>query len=166
MAKNYTIDNTKKVILADIPNLTEQEEAEVSRFMKYGFSVQYHAEKKEEVKRLDEAAILDYLKDDEAAKKEYFEKKDAPALDEKGEPKKTSTGKIRTQGFNAGRNWFTRTYPKKAQDALDAIKKAGLSDKFESAYAVYERKEAEEGTAKMNRDEYARDFYWKKVFKR
>ena len=161
MAKHYEVDEAKKVIYADILALSAKEEAEVEKFVKFGFTVENKVAKKVVVKRLDEAFILDYLKDDEAALAEYAAAKNTPALDDDGKEKKTSTGKTKTQGFNAARNWFAKTYPKTVKEAAEAIKKAGLEDKLNKAYAAYEKKGEKDA---MSKDEYTKDFYWKKVF--
>ncbi|MBO5106174.1 MAG: hypothetical protein J6C29_04685 [Clostridia bacterium] len=163
MAKHYEVDEAKKVIYADILALSAKEEAEVEKFVKFGFTVENKVAKKVAVKRLDEPFILDYLKDDTAALDEYKAAKNAPALDEDGKEKKTSTGKIKTQGFNAARNWFAKTYPKDVKEAAAAIKTAGLEKKLKSAYEDYAKKNADVKNA-MTKDEYTKDFYWKKVF--
>lgn len=163
MAKHYEVDEAKKVIYADILALTAKEEAEVEKFVKFGFSVENKIAKKVAVKRLDEAFILDYLKDDNDALDEYNAAKKAPAVDEDGKEKKTSTGKTKTQGFNAARNWFAKTYPKDVNEAAAAIKTAGLEKKLKKAYEDYAKKNTGVKNA-MTKDEYTKDFYWKKVF--
>lgn len=163
MAKHYEIDEAKKIIYADILALTAKEEAEIEKFVKFGFTVENKIFKKVAVKRLDEAFILKYLEDDKDALDEYNAAKKAPAVDEDGKEKKTSTGKIKTQGFNAARNWFAKTYPKDIKEATAAIKTAGLEKKLKSAYEDYAKKNADVKTA-MTLDEYTKDFYWKKVF--
>lgn len=162
--KHYTIDETNKVIYADILSLTEKEEAEVFKFSKFGYSIQNRAEKKDTVKRIDDAFILDYLKDDSNAIEKYKAVKNAPAIDKNGNQKLTSTGKARTKGFNAGRNWFSKTYPTNIDDVLEAIEAANKTKALNTAYEAYANKTVEEGTTKLNKDEYTRDFYWKKVF--
>ena len=46
MAKHYSIDEAKKVIYADILALTAKEEAEVEKFVKFGFTVENKVEAK------------------------------------------------------------------------------------------------------------------------
>lgn len=162
--KHYTIDDTNKVIYADILSLTEKEEAEVIKFSKFGYSIKNKVEKKDTVKRIDDAFILEYLKDDSKAIEEYKAIKNAPAIDKNGNQKLTSTGKGRTKGFNAGRNWFSKTYPKNIDEVLDAIKAANKTQALNTAYKAYADKPVEEGITKLTEGEYTRDFYWKKVF--
>lgn len=175
MAKHYKLDDEKKIIYADIMALTEKEEAEIGKFLKYGYVVENKIEPKEEVSRLDDAFILNYLRDDETALKTYEEKKELPAVDEHGEKKKTVKGKVKRQGFNAGRNWFARKYPLDVNEAIEAIRKENMTKALDKAYSKYEKKvqkaqkEAEEkgetlNEAPMTKDEYTKDFYWKKVF--
>ena len=181
MAKHYEIDNEKKIIYADIMALTEKEEAEVAKFQKYGYDVENKVKEKAKISRLDDAYILSYLEaldDEEAvaqAKKTYDEKKNLPAVDEHGEKKKTVKGTVKRQGFNAGRNWFARIYPLDVNVAIEAIRKENMTKALEDAYSKYEKKvqkaqkEAEEkgetlNETPMTKDEYTKDFYWKKVF--
>lgn len=175
--KHYTVDDAKKVIYADILALSEKEEAEVEKFVKFGFSVENKVVKKTIVKRLDEDYILNYLKDDQNALDTYKSKKESPVRGEDGKEKLTSTGKVWEQGFNAARNWFAMTYPKDVNVAINAIKNAKLEDKLEDGYKKYikKAKEATENATEndekkkvmskvMSKDEYTKDFYWKKVF--
>ena len=37
--KHYSVDETKKVVYADILALTEKEEAEVNKFIKFGYTI-------------------------------------------------------------------------------------------------------------------------------
>ncbi len=171
MAKHYKIDNEKKIIYADIMALTEKEEAEVAKFQKYGYVVENKVEKKVSISRLDEAYILEQLKDNQDALKKYEEAKARPAVDKDGQVKTTSTGKVKRQGFNAGRNWFARTYPLDVNEAIEAIEGAGKTKVLEKAFKEYEKK-AEKANAEgktvdaMTKDEYTKDFYWKKVFEK
>ena len=108
MAKNkhYSVDEAKKVVYADILALTAKEEAEVEKFVKFGFTVENKVEAKAKIDRLNDAYILDYLKDDADALATYKAKKNETATDDEGKAKTTTTGKRKTKGFNAGRNWF------------------------------------------------------------
>ena len=162
--KHYSIDETKKIIYADILSLTEKEEAEVSKFLKFGYTIANKVKEKNTVKRIDEEFILDYLKDDSNAIEEYKKAKAEPARDENGNKKLTGTGKVRTRGFNAGRNWFSKKYPLNVEDAEKAIKEANMKDLFDTVYKAYSNKEVKEGESLLTKEEYTRDFYWKKVF--
>ena len=165
MAKHYSIDEAKKVIYADILALTAKEEAEVEKFVKFGFTVQNKVEVKAKTDRLNDAFILDYLKDDAEGLETYKDKKNETAVDEDGKPKTTATGKRKTKGFNAGRNWFARNYPKDTKDIDKKIAEAGVMPELKKAYAEYAKKNAD-ATDVMTADEYKREFYWKKVFVR
>ena len=165
MAKHYSIDEAKKVIYADILALTAKEEAEVEKFVKFGFTVQNKVEVKAKTDRLNDAFILDYLKDDAEGLETYKAKKNETATDAEGKAKTTSTGKRKTKGFNAGRNWFARNYPKDTKELDKKIAEAGVMPEFKKAYAEYAKKNAD-ATDVMTADEYKRDFYWKKVFVR
>lgn len=162
--KHYSIDETKKIIYADILSLTEKEEAEVSKFLKFGYTITNKVKEKDTVKRIDEEFILNYLKDDSNAIAEYKKAKAEPALDENGNKKLTPTGKVRTRGFNAGRNWFSKKYPLNVEDAEKAITEANMKDLFDTVYKAYSNKEVKEGESLLTKEEYTRDFYWKKVF--
>ena len=63
MAKHYTIDESKKIIYADILKLTEKEMNEVERFRRMGYSVENKTTNKAEVKRLNDEFILEFLAD-------------------------------------------------------------------------------------------------------
>ena len=165
MAKHYSIDEAKKVIYADILALTAKEEAEVEKFVKFGFTVQNKVEVKAKTDRLNDAFILDYLKDDAEGLETYKAKKNETATDAEGKAKTTSTGKRKTKGFNAGRNWFARNYPKDTKELDKKIAEAGVMPEFKKAYAEYAKKNAD-ATDVMTADEYKREFYWKKVFVR
>lgn len=165
MAKHYSIDEAKKVIYADILALTAKEEAEVEKFVKFGFTVQNKVEVKAKTDRLNDAFILDYLKDDAEGLETYKVKKNETAVDEDGKPKTTATGKRKTKGFNAGRNWFARNYPKDTKEIDKKIAEAGVMPELKKAYAEYAKKNAGAPDV-MTEVEYKRDFYWKKVFVR
>lgn len=163
--KHYSIDEAKKIVYADILALTAKEEAEVEKFVKFGFTVENKVVKKAENKRLNDAFILEYLENDQEALKTYKEKKNEPAKDENGNTKKTSTGKTKTKGFNAGRNWFAKNYPVDIDKITAEIKEAGLAKTLEEAFKEYAEKNKDDSEA-MNQTEYTRDFYWKNVFVR
>lgn len=165
MAKHYSIDEAKKVIYADILALTAKEEAEVEKFVKFGFTVENKVEAKAKIDRLNDPYILDYLKDDAEGLETYKAKKNETATDAEGKAKTTSTGKRKTKGFNAGRNWFARNYPKDTKELDKKIAEAGVMPEFKKAYAEYAKKNAD-ATDVMTADEYKREFYWKKVFVR
>ena len=165
MAKHYSIDEAKKVIYADILALTAKEEAEVEKFVKFGFTVENKVEAKAKIDRLNDPYILDYLKDDAEGLETYKAKKNETATDAEGKAKTTSTGKRKTKGFNAGRNWFARNYPKDTKEIDKKIAEAGVMPELKKAYAEYAKKNAD-ATDVMTADEYKRDFYWKKVFVR
>lgn len=165
MAKHYSVDETKKIVYADILALTAKEEAEVEKFVKFGFTVENKVEVKAKIDRLNDAYILDYLKDDAKGLETYKAKKNETATDAEGKAKTTTTGKRKTKGFNAGRNWFARTYPADTAEIEKAISEAGLMPELTKAYAEYAKKNAD-ATDVMSEEEYKRDFYWKKVFVR
>ena len=175
MAKNkhYSVDEAKKVIYADILALTAKEEAEVEKFVKFGFTVENRVEAKANIDRLNDAYIMDYLKDDAKGLETYKAKKNETATDAEGKAKTTTTGKRKTKGFNAGRNWFARNYPADTADIEKAITEAGLMPELKKAYPEYTKKcekAVADGSMKtddvMSEVEYKRDFYWKKVFVR
>ena len=74
MAKHYSVDEAKKVVYADILALTAKEEAEVEKFVKFGFTVENKVEAKVKIDRLNDPYILDYLKDDAEALATYIER--------------------------------------------------------------------------------------------
>ena len=168
MAKHYTIEGT--TIYADILALTAKEEAEVEKFVKFGYTVVNKEEAKATVERLNDDYILEYLaklpaEESEQALATYEGLKNEVAKDEDGKKKTTKTGKEKKRGFNAGRNWFAKTYPT-AATTLDAdIEKAGKKDELADLWKEYEKKNKKNDDA-MTADEYKRDFYWKNVFVR
>lgn len=169
MAKHYTIDGT--TIYADILALTAKEEAEVEKFRKYGYTVvNKQAEAKATVKRLDDDYITKYLEKlpDEESKKAlatYEGLKKEVAKDEEGKKKTTKTGKDQKRGFNAGRNWFAKTYPADASTLETEIETAGLAKDFDKQLKNYTTKNQTNSDA-MKPDEYKRYYYWTKVFER
>lgn len=172
MAKHYEIDNEKKIIYADIMALTEKEEAEVAKFQKYGYDVENKVKEKAKISRLDDDYITKYLSGVENSEEElktYKAIKKREAVDEEGHTKTYATGRVKEQGFNAGRNWFARKYPLDVNEAIEAIERAGKTKVLETAFKGYKKK-AEKAKAEgktvdaMTEDEYTRDFYWKKVF--
>jgi hypothetical protein len=173
MAKHYSVNGN--TVVAEITKLTDKELAEVQRYKALGFEViagKVDAPKTE--KRLDDAYIRKYLENDTAGLAEYEKLVNANVLNDDGSvkyhiitDKKTKTqkqGKPYKQGFNAGRNWFAKTYPVNVSEAVKAIAEANLGKAFDKAWKAYDKKEAEEGKTKMTKDEYTKDYYWKKVF--
>ena len=164
MAKHYTVDGT--TIYADILALTAKEEAEVEKFVKFGYTViNKQADTKAKVERLDDAYIKEYLKDKPEALATYEGLKNEVATDENGKTKTTTKGNAKKKGFNAGRNWFAKTYPEDATTLDAEIEKAGLKKQFADLWKEYAEKNNGKKDA-MTADEYKRDFYWKKVFVR
>ena len=168
MAKHYTVDGT--TIYADILALTAKEEAEVEKFVKFGYTVVNKEEAKATVERLNDDYILEYLsklpaEESEQALATYEGLKNEVAKDEDGKKKTTTTGKEKKRGFNAGRNWFARNYPADTAEIEKAIAEAGLMPELKKAYAEYAKKNAD-ATDVMTEVEYKRDFYWKNVFVR
>lgn len=176
MAKHYTIEGT--TIYADILALNEKEEAEVNKFVKFGYTVVNKEEVKATVKRLDDDYILEYLaklpeEKSKQALATYKGLKNEVAKDKDGKKKTTKNGNEKKRGFNAGRNWFARNYPDDTTEIEKAITEEGLMEKLKKAYPVYAKKcekAIAEGSMKaddvMSEVEYKRDFYWKKVFVR
>ena len=161
--KHYSIDNKNKVITATIARLTDKEMAEIQRYVAFGYTVEDgKPAEKVATKRLDDAFIMEYLKDDSEALEAYKAAKDAPAVDKDGtiKTRKSKDGKVKqkTQGFNAGRNWFAKTYPK---DIADLKLTAAQKDTIAAAYKKYSEKEADE---KLTKDEYTKYYYWTKIF--
>lgn len=161
--KHYSIDNKNKVITATIARLTDKEMAEIQRYVAFGYTVEDgKPAEKVATKRLDDAFIMEYLKDDSEAIEAYKAAKDAPAVDKDGTIKtsKSKDGKVKQkkQGFNAGRNWFAKTYPK---DIADLKLTAAQKDTIAAAYKKYNEKEAAE---KLTKDEYTKYYYWTKIF--
>lgn len=164
MAKHYTIEGT--TIYADILALTAKEEAEVEKFVKFGYTViNKQADTKAKVERLDDAYIKAYLKDKPKALATYEGLKNEVATDENGKTKTTNKGNAKKKGFNAGRNWFAKTYPEDATTLDAEIEKAGKKKQFADLWKEYAEKNNGKKDA-MTADEYKRDFYWKKVFVR
>lgn len=166
MAKHYSVDEAKKIIYADILALTAKEEAEVEKFVKFGFTVENKkADTKTKVERLNDPYILEYLKDDAEALATYAGLKNEVATDDNGKTKTTTKGNAKKKGFNAGRNWFAKTYPEDASTLDAEIEKAGLKKQFAELWKEYAEKNKDNKDA-MTADQYKRDFYWKKVFVR
>ena len=173
MAKHYSVNGN--TVIADITKLTDKELAEVQRYKALGFEIvsgKVEAPKTE--KRLNDPYIRKYLENDTAGLAEYEKLIEAPALNDDGSikyhiitDKKTKAqkqGKPYKAGFNAGRNWFAKTYPVNVSEAVKAIAEANLAKKFDKAWEAYDKKDAEPGKTKMTKDEYTRDYYWKNVF--
>ena len=170
--KHYSVDEAKKVIYADILALTAKEEAEIEKFVKFGYTVENKVVSKVKVERLDDDYIIEYLEglDDEAEKKDalttYKKLKNEVATDEKGAVKLTTKGNPKKRGFNAGRNWFAKTFPTDASTLDEEITKAGLTNKLNECWKEYEEAhKADKNTDDvMDADQYKRDYFWKKVF--
>lgn len=165
--KHYSIDNKNKVITATIARLTDKEMAEIQRYVAFGYTVEDgKPAEKVATKRLDDAFIMEYLKDDSEALKAYNDAKEALAVDEDGTIKtrknKDGTVKQKKQGFNAGRNWFAKTYPK---DIADLKLTAEQKETIAAAYKKYSDKESDkEAAEKLTKDEYTKYYYWTKIF--
>ena len=165
--KHYSIDNKNKVITATIARLTDKEMAEIQRYVAFGYTVEDgKPAEKVATKRLDDAFIMEYLKDDSEALKAYNDAKEALAVDEDGTIKtrknKDGTVKQKKQGFNAGRNWFAKTYPK---DIADLKLTAEQKETIAAAYKKYSDKESDKESAeKLTKDEYTKYYYWTKIF--
>lgn len=162
MARHYEIDEAKKIIFADILALTEKEEAEVAKYVKYGFAVEPRTKKAEKVARLDEEYILNYLKGNQEALDTFAGKKNETATDEAGNKKLTEKGKERKKGYNNALHWFARTFPADITDITKEIKVASKSAELEKAYKKYVKDNQEAGI--MSETEYTRFFYWTRVF--
>lgn len=164
----YEIKNNK--IYADVLHLTKAEKAEVKTYQEFGLElVIVKAEEKEVVNRLDEKYILDYLSKDKDAIKAYKDAKNAPVLNEAGQKqyhikKNGERGKLKTAGFNAGRDWFAKNYPADAKEAYSAIKEANKEKAFNKRFKAYEANEDIPADRKMTKDQYARNYYWKNIF--
>lgn len=160
--KHYSIDSKSKVITAMIARLTDKEEAEIKRYVAFGYEViDGKPTGKVSVKRLDEAYIREYLKEDSEALDKFDEETKKPAIEKDGTIKtvKGKDGKVKqkTQGFNAGRNWFAKTYPKDiAELKLDTAQKNEIAKKFKA----YQSKD----NATMTKEEYTKYYYWTKIF--
>lgn len=173
MAKHYSVNGN--TVVAEITKLTDKELAEVQRYKALGFDIiSGKVEAPKTAKRLDDDYIRKYLENDIEALAEYDKLINAHVLNDDGSvkyhiiiDKKTKAqkqGKPYKQGFNAGRNWFAKTYPVNVSEAIKDIADAGLGKDFGKAWEAYNKKEAEEGKTKMTKDEYTKDYYWKKVF--
>ena len=159
--KHYSVDSKSKVISAMITRLTDKELAEVQRYTSLGYEVIDSTPVKVAVKRLDEDFIRNYLKDDSEAIEKFVAETQKPVIDENGNAKitKNKAGKIKQkkQGFNAGRNWFAKTYPKDiAELKLDTAQKNEIEKKFKA----YSKKD----DATMTKAEYTKYYYWTKIF--
>ena len=100
--KHYSIDNKNKVITATIARLTDKEMAEIQRYVAFGYTVEDgKPAEKVATKRLDDAFIMEYLKDDSEALEAYKAAKDAygtlPELDEQLQEAKRRKQELRTQ---------------------------------------------------------------------
>ena len=162
--KHYSIDSKSKVITAMISRLTDKEMAEIQRYVAFGYTVEDgKPAEKVSVKRLDNAYIVEYLKDDEAATATYEAAKQEPVVvDGVIQTRKNKKGETvnKEKGFNAGRNWFAKTYPKSVSELKLTEKQ---KKEIEDAYKVYSEKNKDEADA-MKKDEYTNYYYWTKIF--
>lgn len=162
--KHYSIDPKTKVITAMISRLTDKEMVEIQRYVAFGYTVEDgKPAEKVSVKRLTDSYILEMLKDDEEALATYKAAKDEDVVvDGVVQTRKDKNGKNvnKKKGFNAGRNWFAKTYPK-------TVAELKLTDKqkkdIEDAYKTYSEKNKDEADA-MKKDEYTKYYYWTKIF--
>lgn len=161
--KHYSIDNKSKVITATIAHLTEKEMSEIQRYIAFGYTIEDgKPAKKTSTNRLNDKFIMEYLKDDSDALETYEQAKNAPAVKEDGtiKTRENKKGEVKElkQGFNAGRNWFAKTYPKDIDDLkLTSEQTKNIKD----AYDKYSKKEE---TEKLTKDEYTKYYYWTKIF--
>ncbi len=181
--KHYSINADTRVITANIARLTDKELSEVQKYVALGFKIEDgKPEEQPKSKRLNEDYILKYLdehltaEEAEKAKAEYKKWCDTPACDDSGKIKtrtykKTKKVETITQGFNAGRNWFAKTYPLDIAELNlpEAVKKniaesyEKYKDKGDKANA--KAKEANLKTTEyLNETEYTRYYYWTKIF--
>ena len=162
--KHYSIDSKSKVITAMISRLTDKEMAEIQRYVAFGYTVEDgKPAEKVSVKRLDNAYIVEYLKDDEAATATYEAAKQEPVVvDGVIQTRKNKKGETvnKEKGFNTGRNWFAKTYPKSVSELKLTEKQ---KKEIEDAYKVYSEKNKDEADA-MKKDEYTKYYYWTKIF--
>ena len=170
---NYTVKGNK--IIADIEKLTDKEMKTLSKYVALGFTIE--TKEKVKIERMKEQFILDYLKEnDPEAKKIYDEVYNKIAVDEDGNEKTTSLGNPILQGFNAGRFWFCKNYPKNIEEVKQTIEEEGKTEELEDAYQDYkdtkDKEKKNNGKKKnkktkkveaMTKDEYTRVFYWKHI---
>lgn len=165
MAKNYRLDEAKKKIFADILKLTPKEIEEVEKFRRFGYEVVNKKMTKEEKKRLNDEYILEYLKDFPEKIEEYKAIKEKDA-----KPKKTNEDeeptKTRKQGFNAGRNWFAKTFPENIADELVIANKIKENEKkIEKNWKKY-NSDNKDNPDKMTEEQYKKYYYWTRIFER
>ena len=164
MARHYKVNETDKIVYADILALTEKEEAEVSKYVKYGFTVEPLHRNVEKVVRLNEEYIMTYLAGNKEALDTFAGKKNETALDKDGNKKHTEKGKERKKGYNNALHWFARTFPADVAEIKQEIKVAGKADELEKAYKKYVKDNQDSKETNMNETEYTRYFYWMRVF--
>lgn len=98
MAKAYKLNSTNKVIIIDDKNLSAADEQDIQRYVIAGYTIRHKSEKRAkkakeraEKNNLTDKDILEALKADKEAEKEYKEIKKA-------------------KGFFAARSWYLKTY--------------------------------------------------------
>ena len=162
MKKHYRVDNEAKKVIANIEKLTEEEFLIIEKYKRLGYTVdngKVGVEPKPDApKRLTDEYIREYLKDNEEALNNYQAAIDELAYEADGKTvKTTSKGKPRKKGFNAGRNYFARTFP----ENLKELSYTKTQEKaFKSAWEKYSKGK----NAEMNESEYKRYYYWTKIF--
>ena len=162
--KHYSIDSKSKVITAMISRLTDKEMAEIQGYVVFGYKVEDgKGGEKVRGKSLGKGQMVEYLKDDEAATATYEAAKQEPVVvDGVIQTRKNKKGETvnKEKGFNAGRNWFAKTYPKSVSELKLTEKQ---KKEIEDAYKVYSEKNKDEADA-MKKDEYTKYYYWTKIF--
>lgn len=161
MAKaKYTrleIDNAKKTIVCDIARLTPEQEEQLQKYIRFGYTVlareKAKVEKPENAKHID----FDFIK-------AYLTEK-APA-DKVAEFEKMASAE---KGFMKASVWFRTHYPENEAEAEKAIKEAGLFEEYEKQAKAYQKKkptkaEIEAHKEKLSSAEYLRNWYWRNVF--
>ncbi len=162
MKKHYRVDNEAQKIIANIEKLTEEEFVVIEKYKRLGYTVEngkVGLDKRDDApKRLTDEYIREYLKGNEEALEKYQEAIDEIAYEADGKTvKTTSTGKPRTRGFNAGRNYFARNFPK---DLKELSYTKPQEKAFKSAWMKYSKARG----AEMTEAEYKRYYYWTKIF--
>ena len=153
--KHYTINDNKKTISADILALTAKEEAEIAKFVKYGYTVENKPIKKEKISRIDEDYICSILS--EKDKQEYLI--------------------IKNQSFAKAKIWFMKTFPKEGTNIYADYDKAltannnEYGNKIKKSYDNYKKdkdkkqeKNPEETVEVLTEEEYSKTYYWKNIF--
>ena len=150
------IDNEKKTIICDIARLTPEQEEQLQKYIRFGYTVlareKAKVEKSANAPRLDYDYISTYLKNN------------APS-DRVAEFEKMAEEK----GFMKASVWFRTHYPENVAEAEKAIKEAGLFEEYQKQAVAYQKKkptkaEKEAGKEKLSADGYLRNWYWRNVF--